>query len=311
MNAVKRKYDLVFGLGNACSATQTLRAADLQFLSFPFDWVILSGADDLARRVATISNGFRGWFERKDLERIGVYESGRKDIYRNNATGTVFNHEFFIGDDLDEKFPAVRAKYDRRIARFLDLIRASKSMLVLRMDRPDQEKPTSEKECRDALAKLRARYPHASFEMLHLTRTKDVPFAARKTEDLGDGLFRIAFDYRDASPGVPPFAVRFADTAAAVASFAAVRDYRTSEEKRSFRQQARLKRWAKYGATTFLGYVLARLGLRRIAFQRHCVKTRYAAAGVKQEGPRHEAGDGCEVLRNTNRFLKNFRILNV
>ena len=263
MNAVKRKYDLIFGLGNACSATQTLRAADLQFLSFPFDWVILSGADDLDRRVATISDGFRGWFERKDLERIGVYEAGRKDIYRNNATGTIFNHEFFIGDDLDEKFPAVRAKYDRRIARFLDLIRASRSMLVLRMDRPDQEKPTSETECRDALAKLRALHPHAAFEMLHLAMARGVPFAARKTEDLGDGLFRIAFDYRDASPGVPPFAVRFADTAAAVASFATVRDYRTAEEKRSFRRQARLRRWAKYGATTFLGYALAKLGLRR------------------------------------------------
>lgn len=269
MNAVKRKYDLVFGLGNACSATQTLRDADLQFLSFPFDWVILSGADDLARRVATIADGFRGWFERKDLERIGVYEAGRKDIYRNNATGTIFNHEFFIGDDLDETFPAVRAKYDRRIARFLDLIRASKSMLVLRMDRPDQEKPTSEKECRDALAKLRALHPHAAFEMLHLAMAGGVPFAARKTEDLGDGLFRIAFDYRDASPGVPPFAVRFADTAAAVASFAAVRDYRTADEKRSFRRQARLKRWAKYGATTFLGYVLAKLGLRHSSGQSH------------------------------------------
>ena len=42
-----KTYDFIFGLGNACSCTQTLREADLQVLSFPFDWVILSGADDL------------------------------------------------------------------------------------------------------------------------------------------------------------------------------------------------------------------------------------------------------------------------
>jgi len=259
---MKRKYDFVFGLGNACSCTQTLRAAGLQFLSFPFDWVIMSGTDDLVRRVETIANRFRGWFEQKDLERIGVYEAGKKDIYRNNATGTIFNHEFFMGEDLGEKFPAVREKYDRRIARFLELLGASKSMLVLRMDRPDQTPPTSESDCRVALSRLRSLYPHATFEMLHLTMADGVTLAARRIDDLGEGLFQIAFDYRDTAPGVPPFAVRFDDAAKAVADFATVRDYRTADEKRAFRKRAQLKRWSKYGATTFLGYLAAKLGLR-------------------------------------------------
>jgi len=259
---VKKKYDFVFGLGNACSCTQTLRAAGLQFLSFPFDWVIMSGTDDLAHRVETIAGKFGGWFEKKDLERIGVYEAGKKDIYRNNATGTIFNHEFFMGEDLSEKFPAVREKYDRRIARFLELLAASKSILVLRMDRPDQIPPTSESDCRATLSRLRTLYPQNSFEMLHLTMAEGVPLASRRVDDLGDGLFRIAFDYRDTTPGVPPFAVRFDETAKAVADFASVRDYRTVDEKRAFRKRAQLKRWSKYGATTFLGYLAAKIGLR-------------------------------------------------
>jgi len=253
------RYDLVFGLGNACSCTQTLRAAGLQFLSFPFDWVILSGADDLARRVETIGTRFAGWFEKGDLERVGVYEAGNRDIYRNNATRTIFNHEFWRNEDLDQAYPVVRAKYDRRIGRFLDLLASSREILVLRMDRPDQIPATSGEECRVALRRLRALYPKARFDMLHLTMAADVSFANRRTDDLGDGLVRLAFDYRDRTPGVPPYAVRLDVAAAAVKAVAQVRDYRTRAEKAAFRLAKKRAHWEKYGATSAFGYRLAKL----------------------------------------------------
>ena len=168
-------------MGGACSCSQTLREADLQFLSFPFDWVILSETDDLRRRVETIANGFAGWFEKGDLRKIGVYEPGNKDIYRNNVTGTIFNHEFWRDEDLDRAYPAVRAKYDRRIRRFLGLLASSKEILVVRIDRPDQMPPTSDAECREALRRLRELYPSARFDMLHLARTEGVPFPERRS----------------------------------------------------------------------------------------------------------------------------------
>ena len=251
-----RTYDLALGLGNACSCTQTLREADLQFLSFPFDWVILSGTDDLRRRVETIANGFAGWFEKDDLERIGVYEPGNKDIYRNNATGTIFNHEFRRNEDLDRAYPAVRAKYDRRIRRFLELLSSSREILVLRVDRPDQVPPTSEEECREALRRLRELYPSARFEMLHLAMKDGVSVEGRQVEDLGEGLVRVGFDYRDTSAGVEPYAVRFDVAAAAVKAVARVRDYRTHAEKAAFRRAKKRAHWAKYGATSALGYRL-------------------------------------------------------
>lgn len=251
-------YDLVFGLGNACSCSQTLRAADLQFLSFPFDWVIMSGEDDLARRVATISDGFAGWFEKEDLEKVGVYETGNKDIYRNNATGTIFNHEFWRNEDIDQAYPAVRAKYNRRIRRFLDLLLSSREILVLRVDRPDQVPPTTEEECRAALRRLRALYPKARFDMLHLTMAEGVPFSERHVDDLGDGLLRMAFDYRDTTSGAPPHAVRFDVAAAAVKAVAQVRDYRTHAEKAAFRLAKKRAHWAKYGATSAFGYRMER-----------------------------------------------------
>lgn len=251
-----KTYDFIFGLGNACSCTQTLREADLQFLSFPFDWVILSETDDLRRRVETIANGFAGWFEKGDLRKIGDYAPSNRDIYLNEATGTVFNHEFWRNEDLDLAYPAVRAKYDRRIRRFLGLLAASKEILVVRVDRPDQVPPTSEAECREALRRLRALYPAAHFEMLHLAMSEGVPFSERRSEDLGDGLVRVAFDYRDTTPGVQPYAVRFDVASAAVKAVARVRDYRTHAEKAAFRRAKKRAHWAKYGATSALGYRL-------------------------------------------------------
>ena len=253
-----KTYDFIFGLGNACSCTQTLREADLQFLSFPFDWVILSKTDDLRRRVETIANGFAGWFEKGDLRKIGVYAPGNRDIYLNEATGTVFNHEFRRNEDLDAVYPAVRAKYDRRIRRFLQLLSSSREILVLRVDRPDQV-PTSEAECREALRRLRKLYPSARFEMLHLAMKDGVSVEGRQVEDLGEGLVRVGFDYRDTSAGVEPYAVRFDVAAAAVRALANVRDYRTRAEKRAYRRAKKLAHWAKYGATSALGYRLARL----------------------------------------------------
>lgn len=225
--AMRKSYDFIFGLGNACSCTQTLREAGLQHLSFPFDWIIMSGTDDLARRLDFIEAGFRGWFEQKDLVKIRSYPEGNKDIYKNTATNTIFNHEFKMGEDLAVRFPAIRAKYNRRIRRFLGLLKTSHRMLILRMDRPDQTPPTSVNDCRQALMRLRALYPHAEFDLLHLTPVMNISFDDRHVEDLGDGLTRVSFDYRDRKDGAAPFAVRFDQTAEAVAALAAVRDYRT------------------------------------------------------------------------------------
>ena len=63
---MRTRYDLVFGAGVACSCAQTLREAELQLLSFPFDWVGPNARcsaydEDVLRRVNHICNDFDGW----------------------------------------------------------------------------------------------------------------------------------------------------------------------------------------------------------------------------------------------------------
>ena len=260
---MRKSYDFIFGLGNACSCTQTLRAAGLQYLSFPFDWIIMGGHGDLMRRISFIENEFEGWLEQKDLVKVRSYPEGNRDIYRNMSTDTIFNHEFKLNDDLTTHFPIIRAKYDRRIARFLSQLESSGTILVLRMDRPDQNIPTSPDECREALDRLRALYPRASIDMILLSMSDGVAFPDRRVDDLGDGLTQIAFDYRDTAPGRNPFSVRLDLTAAAIAPLARVKDYRTRREKADFRRLRRLKRWQKAGANSLFSYLLKKLRFAR------------------------------------------------
>lgn len=62
------QYDLVFGIGGACSCSQILRKCCLQFNSYPYDW--LFGADILTR-VSILINDYKDFINFGDLEDTG------------------------------------------------------------------------------------------------------------------------------------------------------------------------------------------------------------------------------------------------
>ena len=41
------KYDLILPIGEACSCSQSLRTAGLQFASFPWDWIAMHNIHNL------------------------------------------------------------------------------------------------------------------------------------------------------------------------------------------------------------------------------------------------------------------------
>ena len=53
-------FDFVFSLGAACLSTQSLRKADLQFASYPFDW--LAGGN-ICKRAEIISSDFSSFMQ--------------------------------------------------------------------------------------------------------------------------------------------------------------------------------------------------------------------------------------------------------
>jgi len=258
---MKERFDLILGFGNACSCSQILRAAGLQLLSFPFDWVIYESDDDLRRRADAVTGDFSGWLERDDLVFRGNVDWHDKDIYFNTATGCLFNHEIPKGATLEEAFPAVRAKYDRRIRRMFEIMRKSTRVLVVRIDRPDQTVETSVSDCTYLLERLSAKFPAATFDLLLLNFKKGRSPDDRLADNPAPHVTRVAFDYKDPDPASTDYAPDIPLVANLLAERYEVADYRTEVEIAALRHRRRLAKYRRFGATSYLGYKVAKVRL--------------------------------------------------
>lgn len=129
-----KQYDLAFSLGAACSCSQSLREAGLQFASYPFDWV---GCPSILASVAALESEFADWFRKKDLKLIDVRrEPLSTRCYLNRRTNCVFYHEFTLFNTFDGLFDKVTAQFRRRQTRLLRNIRAAKSVLAVYVEAP-------------------------------------------------------------------------------------------------------------------------------------------------------------------------------
>lgn len=258
----KTRYDLVFGLGSACSCSQTIRAAGLQFESFPYDWAgPASPEGDLDIRLESIENEFSHWFDKEDLYFTGNYDYGwhARAKYQNRRTGGVFQHDFNVGEDFDAAYPAVLAKYRRRIDSFYRRIRASRRVLVVRLDFIGQKPPTPVEDCIRARQRLMAKFPGVAFDWILMAQDTSFTMDSPKDELVSEGVRRVAFDYHSDDPRAPSYQPDFAKTAAVLSRYASAVDYRTFAEKRKFWIARQRAHWAKHGATTFWGYLRAKL----------------------------------------------------
>ena len=262
MSVVRTSYDFIFSIGSACSCTETLRAAGLQYASFPFDWItIRDRPGDVRHKADAICTDFCGWFDREDFEYAGTKPWHLKDFYRNRRTGIVFNHDFPKGVPFEDTYPKAREKYERRFARLQRCIRSSKTVLLVRIDRPDQEFPATADDLLYAREKLSAKFSGVRFDILFLTCERGIPFAQRRETAIADGFTHIAFDYKSRRPEAPPYLPEMDTLIAFFRERLQVRDYRTAAERKSERQRKRLARYRHFGTEDVLHYRLARLRL--------------------------------------------------
>ena len=249
MDKVKREYDFIFSLGAACSCSQSLRAANLQFASFPCDW-LFGGTPSM--RAQGLVDGFVGWFGKEKLVKHTVPWNLEHEPWRNVETGIVFKHDFDWNTPLDEMIPNVQAKYARRLARLSLLIERSKKVLVVWLNPPTCEKIPLE-EFILARQKLAARWSGVEFDFLVLECERGRDFDARRDDDK-DGMRLLAWDYFDNREA-------FIDNEKMGRFLAAeydMADYRTEEERRAWPARQKALKYAQYNATTYLGYKINR-----------------------------------------------------
>lgn len=231
----KTSYDLVIPLGIACSCSKTLRMADLQHLSFPYDWIAPAKDDahELVERGRHLSDGFATWFAKDEFRYVKPLPNGM-DLYLNDRLSLAFLHDFPHGLDYDTAFDRMQAKYRRRIDRLMSLIRSSRSILIVRIDRPDLPFATDPEDCKVVLRALRDRFPGKRFDFFLISPDATRPLSDLKEEALGDGLVRATFDYRDRRLGSEASQPDFRLTSTVVRDRFIVRDYRTRKEKKAF-----------------------------------------------------------------------------
>ena len=126
---MKKKFDLFVSIGAACSCSNALRVSNLQFRSYPFDWI--SGAD-FNKRIQLLTNDFEDWLNINSMEYIAEREHPvPSKIYKNTKTGIIFSHDFPKDKEINESFNDVKVKYDRRIKRLIKQIETSKKVLFV------------------------------------------------------------------------------------------------------------------------------------------------------------------------------------
>lgn len=258
----KTRYDLVFGMGSACSCSQTIRAAGLQFESFPYDWAAHMPLEkDLEGRLEAIEGDFAHWFDKEDLYFTGNYDYGwhARAKYQNRRTGGLFHHDFNVGEDFDAAYPAVLAKYRRRIDSLYRRIRASHRVLAFRLDFVGQKVPTSVEDCIRARQRLMAKFPGVTFDWILMAHDTSFTMDNPKDELVSEGVRYVAFDCHCDDPRAPSYQPDFVKTAAVLSRYASAVDYRTFAEKRKFWMARQRAHWAKHGATTFWGYLRTKL----------------------------------------------------
>lgn len=254
MENVNGEYDLVFGIGQACTCSQTLRRAGLQLSSFPMDW---ANDADPVHNCEIVAAHFEHWLDKEDFAYIKRNPVNGLGIFRNRRTNFMHPHDFADGP-IEQSFDAVAAKYRRRIDRLLQLIGAARRVLAVCIVRPAMPRISvaDMSRCRSILS---AAFPGVRFDVLFFNFDADTPFAGRRVSSPADGVTEIVFDYRD-----PVHDVSVPLTSEAVSSLGLrARDYRTDAEKRAHVKAERRKRLEKkfkrYGVHSRLGLLIAKL----------------------------------------------------
>jgi len=247
---MKRKYDLCFCIGDTCKGTLSLREAGLQFLSFPLDWC---GGPRFVEKASHIRDGFAGFLDVANLEKLPVAKTSQTQLYRDRKLGYTIIHEFHTNVPFEKELPVVRARLDRRINRFLGLLDHAKSALVLWINIPGApvETPETAREVRRILAE---RCPNTHFDVLMMSYREGIPVAEMSDEEK-DGVRHLGFDYKNHRGSTEYWEADQNLISTWLASQYEMDDYRTDAEKAAWAKKAATEKFDRFKAKNWFEYV--------------------------------------------------------
>ncbi len=129
---MKKVYDIIYSLGTDCSCAIYLTKCFLRSSSGPFDWLTHASFET---RAQLIVNGFEGFLDKDQLVLLpkdeNISNDAHCDYYHHLKTDFYHYHDFRAGVPLEEQLAGVQEKYNRRIERFYESLKAADSSLLV------------------------------------------------------------------------------------------------------------------------------------------------------------------------------------
>ena len=157
------QFDVAISLGRDCQIPYQLQEHGYRAASFPLDWV----ATPIDAVCSLLENEFDGFLDRDALHLETVPDPrGTESRCIVNGLGVQFFHDFPTDDGFLFTYASVKRKYDRRIARFYEVMRSGSRIVFLRYPLTREEAVT----LRDL---IRRKFPELVFEIVAVNPRED------------------------------------------------------------------------------------------------------------------------------------------
>ncbi|MEF2967950.1 DUF1796 family putative cysteine peptidase [Paenibacillus sp. M1] len=128
---IQKPYHAIYSLGDLCTVSIQLERNGLRPYAGPLDWMASYSLPDVIR---LLGNRFAGFM---DYDHLVVEKQVSDKLYLVKETyyNVYSNHDFFTHNNTSQHlaaYPEVKAKYDRRVQRFLEKAQTSPSNLFIR-----------------------------------------------------------------------------------------------------------------------------------------------------------------------------------
>lgn len=191
---LRTRYDFVCSLGPDCGCAGHLIKNRLRRESYPLDW-LGTWTLSMTRVAEIVRDEFADFLKLENISSIpppkpvqtpdGVLDDTHHAWCGDNALHIVIPHDFPIDRPIEESYPDVRRKYDRRIERFYRTMRSSKRVLMVYWTWRNSPEPD---DIRAAAGVFRAKFPESRVDLLVMRHCDRADVDAR---ELADGVVLV------------------------------------------------------------------------------------------------------------------------
>lgn len=162
-----KKYDFICPIGESCITSYNLRRKKLQLQALPFDWLMDFKLESF---VHYLLNNFSDFMLLENLELYLDIPPTSCDHYKDKQTGTLFVHCFQSKTILQNEYPLVKEKFDRRITRMQENIKNANKILFVYTSKTDCY---SNSDLIDYYNKIIELYPAKTIDFLYILPIKE------------------------------------------------------------------------------------------------------------------------------------------